>query len=68
MRSEKTGNDEPFQFVIGKAKVLSEVTITLEAEGDPSTFEMQLNVLRSTNERGENEMMKLIRYNAADLA
>jgi hypothetical protein len=29
---------------------------------------MQLNVLRSTNERGENEMMKLIRYNAADLA
>ena len=68
MRSEKTGKDEPFQFVIGKAKVLSEVTITLEAEGDPSTFEMQLNVLRSTNERGENEMMKLIRYNAADLA
>lgn len=67
MRSEKTGKDEPFQFVIGKAKVLSEVTITLEAEGDPSTFEMQLNVLRSTNERGENEMMKLIRYNAADV-
>ena len=67
MRSEKTGKDEPFQFVIGKAKVLSEVTITLEAEGDPSTFEMQLNVLRSTNERGENEMMKLIRYNAAEL-
>ena len=67
MRSEKTGKDEAFQFVIGKAKVLSEVTITLEAEGDPSTFEMQLNVLRSTNERGENEMMKLIRYNAAEL-
>ena len=67
MRSEKTGKDEPFQFVIGKAKVLSEVTITLEAEGDPSTFEMQLNVLRSTNERGENEMMKLIRYNAGEL-
>ena len=67
MRSEATGKDEPFQFVIGKAKVLSEVTITLEAEGDPSTFEMQLNVLRSTNERGENEMMKLIRYNAAEI-
>lgn len=63
MRSEKTGKDEPFQFVIGKAKVTSEVTITLEAAGDPSTFEMTLNVLRSTNERGENEMMKLVRYN-----
>lgn len=62
MRSQETGADEAFQFVINKAKVLSEVTITLEAEGDPSTFEMTLNVLRSTNERGENEMMKLIRY------
>ena len=63
MRSEKTGKDEPFQFIINKAKVQSNVTITLQAEGDPSTFEMQLNVLRSTNERGENEMMKLVRYN-----
>jgi hypothetical protein len=62
MRSEKTGKDEPFQFIINKAKVLSEVTITLEAEGDPSTFEMQLNVLRS-NDAGDTEMMKLVRYN-----
>ena len=31
MRSEQTGADEAFQFVINKAKVLSEVTITLEA-------------------------------------
>ena len=65
MRSQDTGKDEPFQFVINKAKVLSNVTITLEAEGDPSTFEMQLQVLRSTNERGENEMMKLVRYSLA---
>lgn len=63
MRSQATGADEPFQFIIGKAKVLSEVTITLEAEGDPSTFEMSLNVLRDTNADGENEMMKLVRYN-----
>ncbi len=63
MRSEKPGKDEPFQFVINKAKVQSNVTITLQAEGDPSTFEMTLNVLRSTNDAGENEMMKLVRYN-----
>ena len=63
MRSEKTGKDEPFQFVINKAKVQSNVTITLQAEGDPSTFEMTLNVLRSTNDQGQNEMMKLVRYN-----
>ena len=62
MRSEKTGKDEPFQFVINKAKVQSNVTITLQAEGDPTTFEMTLNVLRSTNDQGENEMMKLVRY------
>ena len=62
MRSEKTGKDEPFQFVINKAKVQSNVTLTLQAEGDPTTFEMTLNVLRSTNDQGKNEMMKLIRY------
>jgi hypothetical protein len=62
MRSEKTGKDEPFQFVINKAKVQSNVTLTLQAEGDPTTFEMTLNVLRSTNDQGENEMMKLVRY------
>ena len=63
MRSQATGKDEPFQFVINKAKVQSNVTLTLQAEGDPTTFEMTLNVLRSTNDAGENEMMKLVRYN-----
>lgn len=60
MRSEKTGKDEPFQFIIGKAKVASEVTITLEAEGDPSTnsifmsqksnVEVKIRELRETPE------------------
>lgn len=35
-RSYTTGKDEYFQFIIPKAKVQSENTITLEAEGDPS--------------------------------
>ena len=60
MRNSK-GKDEPFQFVINRAKVQSNVTLTLEAEGDPSTFELSLNVLRSNDSSG-NEMMKLIRY------
>lgn len=63
MRSSETGKDEAFQFIINKAKVLSSVTLTLEAEGDPSTFDMTLNVLRSKNDAGEDEMMKLVRYN-----
>lgn len=37
IRSADTGRDEPFQFIIEKAKVQSNVTITLQAEGDPST-------------------------------
>lgn len=57
-RSEASGNDEMFQFIIPKAKVTSENTITLEAEGDPSVFNMNLKVLRPA----DGIMMKLIKY------
>lgn len=62
MRQKGESKDAAFQFVINEAKVLSNVTITLQAEGDPATFEMQLSVLRATNERGDKEMIKFIRY------
>ena len=57
-RSEASGNDEFFQFIIPKAKVQSENTITLEAEGDPSVFNMSLKVLRPA----DGQMMKLVKY------
>lgn len=57
-RNEKTGKDENFQFVIPKAKVTAENTITLEAEGDPSVFSMSLTVLRPD----DGQMMQLIKY------
>ena len=57
-RSEKTGNDEFFQFIIPKAKVASENTITMEAEGDPSVFNLNLKVLRPAT----GPMMKLVKY------
>jgi hypothetical protein len=57
-RSEATGKDEFFQFVIPKAKVQSENTITMEADGDPSVFNMSLKVLRPK----DGVMMKLIKY------
>ena len=60
-RSEATGDDEFFQFIIPKAKVQSENTITLEAEGDPSVFNMNLKVLRPA----DGVMMKLVKYNLA---
>ena len=61
-RSEASGDDEMFQFIIPKAKVTSENTITLEAEGDPSVFNMSLKVLRPA----DGVMMKLIKYNLED--
>lgn len=58
-RSETTGKDDFFQFIIPKAKVLSESnTITLEAEGDPTVFSMNLKVLRPK----DGVMMKLVQY------
>ena len=61
-RSEASGNDEFFQFIIPKAKVQSENTITLEAEGDPSVFNMSLKVLRPS----DGKMMKLVKYELID--
>lgn len=57
-RSDVTGEDSFFQFVLPKAKVQSENTITLEAEGDPSVFNMSLKVMRPES----GPMMSLIQY------
>lgn len=58
-RRETDGVDEYFQFIIPKAKVLAESnTITLEAEGDPTVFNMSLKVLRPK----DGVMMKLVQY------
>ena len=51
-------NKNVFQFILPKAKVQSENTLTMEAEGDPSTFSMNLRVLRPA----EGPMMKLVKY------
>lgn len=60
-RSAITGDDEFFQFIIPKAKVQSENTLTMEAEGDPSVFSMNLRVLRPAS----GAMMKLVKYDLA---
>ena len=63
-RSDVDGRDQFFQFIIEKAKVTSENTITLEAEGDPSVFSMNLTVLRPES----GEMMKLVQYDLVNEA
>lgn len=63
-RSEKNGVDEFFQFIIPKAKVQSENTITLEADGDPSVFNLNLRVLRPA---GGGAMMRLVKYDMTEM-
>lgn len=63
IRNETSGKDELFQLVFPKVKVLSESnTITMEAEGDPSVFNMSLKVLKNKN----TAMMQLIKYVAGN--
>ena len=57
-RSDVDGKDQFFQFIIPKAKMQAENTITLEAEGDPSVFNMSLKVLRPDS----GKMMELVQY------
>lgn len=61
-RSQANGDDEFFQFIIPKAKVKSENTITMEADGDPSVFNLDLHVLRPES----GDMMMLVKYDLVD--
>ena len=56
-RNETDGKDHIFKFVIPKAKIQSETTLTMEAEGDPTVIGMTLKVLRA----GNGDMMALVR-------
>ena len=49
------GKDHLFTFYIPKAKIQSETTLTMEAEGDPTVFNMSLRVLRDGD-----TMLKLV--------
>lgn len=60
-RNEGDGKDHLFTFIIPKAKIQSETTLTMEAEGDPSVISMSLKVLRCKN----GDMMELMREETA---
>lgn len=40
------GSEKLFKFTIEKAKISSNVTLTMEAEGDPTVFDMTITALR----------------------
>lgn len=60
-RRRDTGKDDFFQFIVPMAKMSSETTIALEAEGDPSTFSMNMRVLRPA----DGNMLELLQYTVA---
>ena len=57
-RNRNTGKDEYFQFIINRAKLSAETTLTLEAEGDPTVFNLNLRTLRPKT----GNMIELIQY------
>ena len=62
-RNYQSGKDEFLQFIIPKGKVSAEdLSLTMEADGDPATFSMNINVLRDS----DGTMFKLVKYSAKD--
>ena len=62
IRNERTGEDEYFQFIIPKAKMTAEQTLEMSADGDPATFNFNLQVLRPE----DGEMVRFVKYEFAD--
>ena len=62
IREQKTGKDQRYQFIIHRANVSSDTSITLQADGDPTTFSMQIDVLTPPNDI----QMELKQYNVED--
>ena len=62
VRNADTHEDQRFQFIIPQAKMTSEQTITLEAEGDPAVFDLNMTVLRPE----DGVMVKLVQYDVVE--
>jgi hypothetical protein len=58
-RNVASGKDEFLQFIIPKGKISAEdVSLTMEADGDPATFSMTVNCLKAA----DGSMVKLVKY------
>ena len=64
-RNFQSGQDEFLQFIVPKGKVSAEdVSLTMEADGDPATFSMTVNCLKAN----DGSMIKLVKYSLGDAA
>ena len=62
IRSRDTGEDERMQLKIPLCKVKSNQTLTLQADGDPTTFNMEIEVARPKS----GIMMEITSYEVAE--
>jgi hypothetical protein len=60
IRNASTGADEAFQMVIWKAKIMPTFTLTFQADGDPTVFDMDMDIFRRDI---DTEMIELVKYN-----
>lgn len=59
IRNATTGKDEAFQVIINKIKFKSNFTLSMQADGEPSAFDMQAEILRETS---NSKMITMIQY------
>lgn len=59
VRNAATGLDEAFQIIIDKAKISPTFTFTFQADGDPSVFDMNLEVFKRTE---DSELYRMVKY------
>lgn len=64
-RNFESGQDEFLQFIVPKGKVSAEdVSLTMEADGDPATFSMSVKCLKAN----DGSMLKLVKYTLGESA
>jgi len=59
IRNARTGKDEAFQLVVNNAKIKSEFKFEFKSDGDPSVFDMNLDVLK---ESSSDKMVTMSQY------
>lgn len=62
IREQATGQDQRVQFIIPKAKIAGDTDIKLEAAGDPTVFDMNIDVICPEN----GIMFELKQYNVEE--
>ncbi len=59
IRNAENGKDESFQVIIGKAKLKPGFTLSFQSDGEPSVFDMNIEILRESD---STKMITMIRY------